>query len=291
MALISIVICLFAERFLGYLQWLRNYTWFRSYAAHVISAAKSASFLYSKFGVLIILLPAPLLVAYIDYYLYRYFIPFEFLFGTAILLFSFGPKTFYGRCKAYCQAQEQHDEECANWFAEHILNRNLSENEKAHLPYTVTHALFIISNERILGPIFWFILLGPMGALLYRLASELHLQSKNQADFDKLQKNAELFFAILNWLPARCAAFGFASMGNFLQALSKCRQEGKSFYRLNNHCSEEVMYCAGAGSLNLPKNADEFKPKDAIEALALIRRNYALWLGAIALLTLGGWLT
>lgn len=291
MALISIVICLFAERFLGYLQLLRNFSWFHAYAAFIINIASNIKFLFGKIGVLLILLPVPLLVGYLDYVLYQYFLPAEFLFGTAVLLFSFGPRTFYGRCKEFCYALNRQDRDSAQWFAKLILNRPLDESEKSQLAFTVTRNMFVIANERILGPILWFVLLGPMGAILYRLSSELRIQTQRQEIFFTMQKQAELFFAILNWMPARCAAFGFASMGNFLQALASCRRDTHILYRLNNHCSEDLLICVGTGSLNLSKAPEEFIAKDAFEALALTRRNYALWLGAIALLTLGGWLT
>ena len=75
----------------------------------------------------------------------------------------------------------------------------------------VTRAILHIANERIFATIFWFVVLGPFGAMLYRLISEL----SKQIDFDELAEFSKFIHAIMAWIPARMLAAGYALTGNF----------------------------------------------------------------------------
>ncbi len=238
---------------------------------------------------MLIVLPVPLLIAFIDYNVIHNSI-IQFLFATAILLFSMGPKQFYELAKEFCQTFKKGELDIALWIASKILDRDLSPEEKTNLANTVVHCLFIIANDRILAPIFWFVILGPMGAVFFRLSSELRYLCEKNERIKDLQTGANLLHAILNWIPSRLTAFSYAAMGNFVYAMSKCRNGENLFEKLTLNNNQRLLHTAGTGALTMSDDPKTFNHHDVYQTLSLIRRTYALTLGTIALLTLGGWL-
>ncbi|MDH5257553.1 MAG: regulatory signaling modulator protein AmpE [Gammaproteobacteria bacterium] len=294
MIIITVFICLFAERFLSSLYVLRNFTWLEVYSNFILKYFTSIQFKKGKIPVLFIVLPPAIIVGLIDRQLYQTFLPFEFLFSIIILLYSFGPKTFYDQSKELCRAEDISDNTCACWYAEQILNRPLERHEQINLPHIISQSLFSISNDRILAPIFWFVILGPMGAILFRCSSQLYLAATKyghtQHRYKKIVYSSSFLYAILNWIPSRLSAFGFAAMGNFSSAMKNYSKIKKLTFQLNQESNERLLISVGSGAINLPEISSETTPDKISDALAILRRNTQLWMGTIALLTLTGWL-
>ena len=294
MTIIVIVVCLFAERFLSSLYVLRNFTWLENYTDFVLKYFSSIRLRKGKVPVLFIVLPPTILVGFVDQQLYHLFLPLEFLFSIIVLLYCFGPQTFYDRSKALCDAKNANDKDCACWYAEKILERPLDCQEKSNLAYTITKSLFIISNDRILAPIFWFALLGPMGAILFRCSSQLyfltHKQENTQLRYKRIAYSANFLYAIMNWIPSRLSAIGFAAMGNFSNAMKNFSKIKSSLIYFDQESNDLLLSAIGGGSINLPEPPQKSTTNNIADALAILRRNTQLWMGAIALLTLAGWL-
>ncbi|WP_293001174.1 regulatory signaling modulator protein AmpE [Nevskia sp.] len=88
-------------------------------------------------------------------------------------------------------------------------------------------ALFIQSHERRFGACLWFIVGGPAGAVLYRIASRLSALVETPS----AQRSAALLHNLLAWLPARLTAllFGLAgSMDDALDALKRVQREAQT---------------------------------------------------------------
>ena len=85
-------------------------------------------------------------------------------------------------------------------------------------------ALFIQSHERLFGTLWWFLLAGPTGAVLYRLASRLPVLI---ADADSpAGRSAAQLHAVLAWVPVRLTAVLFALAGSMDDAIADWRQVG-----------------------------------------------------------------
>jgi len=290
MTIIAIFACLFAERFLSSLSGLRSFEWFHRYSQFVCNSLKTVHFKSGKATVLIIVAFPAIVVGLIDQKLYQFFLPLEFLFSTFVLLYCLGPQAFYDRSKALCHAEDINDNSCASWYAEKILDRPLERHEKINLPHIITQSLFTITNDRILAPIFWFILLGPMGAVLFRCSSQLYLRHHKNNEDEMLAQSIDFFYAILNWVPCRLSALGFAAMGNFSESLNRYTQVKGATFNLTQKSNELLLITMGSGAIDLPEKPNETPPTKIAEALAILRRNTQLWMGSIALFTLAGWL-
>ncbi len=114
---------------------------------------------------------------------------------------------------------------------------------------TIEHAL-IAAQRYVLGVFFWFLLpLGPAGAVLYRMA-EFTAGKWNAAGSDAspwLRDFAARAFRVLDWLPARLTAIGYAIVGNFEEAIDVWR----NYARLWPDSNSGVMLAAAAGAVGI----------------------------------------
>ncbi len=97
--------------------------------------------------------------------------------------------------------------------------RELSHEEVARV--TIEQAL-LCSHRNVFGVVFWFVVLmmlglGPIGAVLYRLALFLNSRwgMQDEADFGSFGVFARHAYHVMEWLPLRLTAFTFAIVGNF----------------------------------------------------------------------------
>lgn len=288
MTIVSVVICLILERFLSSLHSIRNYSWLASMAGALKRSSYQESTLKNYLLIMAILLPLPIISALIAIQLKYISSPLEFIFSTIILFYTLGPETFYDRLKEFCQAKQNNDQASARWFVEKIVRRSIDDDEARQLPNTLINNLFPIVNDRIFAPIFWFALLGPFGALLYRGCSRLeYICTSTQPTL--LLNNIRTLLSLLNWLPSRLVALGFMMMGNFLNCMHACKIPGSpSFFSFNQVHSNALLSCIGKSAINTPSNPEEINHFHLQAAAALIRRNIELTLGILAIFTLTG---
>lgn len=97
----------------------------------------------------------------------------------------------------------------------------------------------------LFAPLFWFVLLGPAGALLYRLAQSV--QSAWAADTSEFGRVASRAFYWLDWLPARFTAIAFAVVGDFEDALFCWRTQAAQW----KEEAAGIMLASGAGALGV----------------------------------------
>ena len=95
----------------------------------------------------------------------------------------------------------------------------LSHEEVARV--TIEQAL-LCSHRNVFGVVFWFVIfvmlgLGPIGAILYRLALFLNNRwgTQDEAEFGSFGVFARQAYHIMEWLPLRATASTFAIVGNF----------------------------------------------------------------------------
>ncbi|GAB4397455.1 MAG: CobD/CbiB family protein [Rhodoferax sp.] len=138
--------------------------------------------------------------------------------------------------------------------------------------------------------------LGPMGAVLYRLAelvprywrhaNAVHTQTVSPV----LQAYADRLWQTLDKWPARATALGFAVMGNFEEAVDAWRRYALHPVRGN----DGVVLAAAAGAMNLQLDGlgldDDDRQAPQVSHLAtvvgLVWRTVLVWMVLMALLTL-----
>ena len=292
MSLIIIIFSLISERFLGDLKQHRRYNWFHGYVSWAFNFSKNSPSLSGLVGALLVLASLVLPVAIFFAELYEYSLLLWFAFSLAALIFSLGPKTFYDDAKNFCNAMELNHSDSAEWYAEDLLDRQLTSEEKSHLTRSVIEGLYIASNERLFGALLWFAFLGPAGALLFRLSSELGRWGKrcnlNENDC-RFANAANRIHQWVNFVPTHILALSFSLSGNAIRGISFCRTLDESTTSRWNRRNEQIIICAALGAMNVSEDDLQNHSKTAVSrALQLIRRTVVLWVGIAALLTLMG---
>jgi len=281
MALICIIIGLIIERTVNTVTQYRNFNWFNQYSDWLIKYLPGLSNQGSS-SIVILLLPVMLLTAMIQNLLDGALLDiFSAAFGMVIFLYCLGPGDLYNEVELYLKARENGDDEQAQNYASAIMGDDASRSPDQQI-VDVMHAILYQSNDRFFAVIFWFIILGPFGALLYRLTSHTKIHSTNIT----LSSAAKRLRAILAWAPAHLTAMGYALTGNYEGASSSFRDKQKVDDLSESNYN--TLLSAGLGALRDCAPGEETSCIASTRALVL--RTLVVWLAAIAALTLIGWM-
>ena len=245
MALIAILISLVVERLLGSMEELRRFDWFFAYHRRVAASLAQVKWLNGPLGVLLLLLPLIAPVVAIDYYLSGVWLLFGLAFAVLILLFCFGPRDLEAEVEAFVDARARDDEESACWHASELLGGE-EVSSSAGVTQRIMQNIFVEANERLLAIVFWFVVLGPGGALLYRLSSLLQQQQAEQAE-GVYEAGVRLHY-LLVWLPSRLCAIAYAMAGSFVEAMHGWREVQSGWSESSRH----ILIASGlSGSVSI----------------------------------------
>ena len=279
MALISIIIGLLFDRAFRHLHDLRDLSWFEYYSNAVVRIIK----VNGVVQMIAVLLFPVLVIATIQLLLSDFLLELPYLlFSVLVFAYCLGPACLSSDIEYYLDARRLGDEDEALHYAGALTERAASTAPDQQIS-DVTRAILHVANERIFAVIFWFVIIGPAGAVLYRLTTNL---SKQDGLNDSLSAVAVLFQAVLTWVPARMLAMGYALTGHFDGALQAYRNRPyESDLALENY---DVLVNTGMGALRDQEASDEIS--SIISARNLVMRSILIWIAVLALLTLGGWL-
>lgn len=164
------------------------------------------------------------------------------------------------------------------------------------------------SHRHVFGVLLCFVLFpGPCGAVLYRTASVLSesWDGRSDPDMDVFGKFARQAFSVLDWLPARMTAAGFAVVGNFEDAVYCWRAQAGKWTELPMGDGSGIVVASGAGALGVrlggltdeageaagrasPGAGDETDADSMQSGVGLVWRALLLWLLLLLLLGLAG---
>ncbi len=278
MALISIILGLLFDRAFRHLHDLRDLSWFEYYTNAVIRFVRANGVVQ----IIAVLVFPVSIIALIQYLLSGFLMELPYLlFGVLVFAYCLGPACLSSDIELYLDARRLGDDDEALHFAG-VLTERAASTAPDQQTSDVTRAILYVANERIFAVIFWFVIFGPAGALLYRLTTNL---SKQEGGSNSLIAVAVLFQAVLTWVPARMLALGYALTGHFDGALQAYRNRPyETDLALENY---DVLVNTGMGALRDQEETDEIS--SIISARNLVMRSILIWIAVLALLTLGGW--
>lgn len=286
MTLIILLCGLALEYFLGVLDNVRQLTWFSRYKDYLENKLVQTRVWNSAVGIIITLAGPLLLILLIDYGLKHLFFPLSYLFALVVLLNSIGPKFLNESLTAYVEALTTKDDVQARHYAgEFCHSMAAPESEKDE--QEIIECIFVEANERLFAVIFWFIVLGPFGAMLYRLTNILKLS--NQDIHGAYADSVRHLNNILNWPCIRLVALGGALAGNMIEAIDAWRENEHRTFTAN----ESVLISSALGALQYrPELESEEDDEDSaywIRATqGLINRTLIVWLTVLGMMTIVG---
>ncbi|MDP2808925.1 MAG: CobD/CbiB family protein [Rhodocyclaceae bacterium] len=130
----------------------------------------------------------------------------------------------------------------ADWRGQ--AGERLTSGEVARL--AIEEAL-LSSHRHVFAPLFWFVLLGPAGALLYRLSAFFGREWGSGAEFGAFGDFARRAFGVIDWLPVRVTATAFAIAGDFEDAIYCWRSQAGRW----PDATAGILLASGAGALGV----------------------------------------
>lgn len=107
------------------------------------------------------------------------------------------------------------------------------------------------THRQVFAVLLWFVLLpGPCGALLYRLSDGIAARwsaGRGGEDFESFGRFARQAFGIIDWLPLRVTATGFAIVGDFEDAVYCWRTQAEKW----GDPGLGIVLASGAGALGV----------------------------------------
>lgn len=201
--------------------------------------------------------------------------------------------------------ERQARELLAAW--KHIDVTDLPRSEIVRL--VVEHST-ISAHRHVFGVLAWYSIaaavgLGPAGAVMYRLAEFVQrrwarqVPATDQPASRPLKRVATDLWRLMDWLPARITALGFAVVGSFEDAIDRWRQHAQRYPGDN----DGVILAATAGALNVRLGTDPVastaeandnngnQGRDPqlghlAQVVGLVWRTVVMWMVLLALLTM-----
>ncbi|MFC5527532.1 beta-lactamase induction protein [Rhodanobacter ginsengisoli] len=216
----------------------------------------------------------------------------QLLFALVVLLYCFGPREFESDLEAILHAPDDPRREVA---AQALADdgRTIAWNAP-ELGVAIAYAAL----RRRFAVLLWFFLLGPAGALLYRLGQTLGRDDALLLDGGS-RTVARYVANALDWLPAQLLTFTLAVVGHWEAVISAWR-------RWHSQAAPTSWYGSGPGFLGAAAQADVLIDIEAGDGYAeeysdplaeLLRLRSALlrallaWLSLVALIVIGGWVS
>lgn len=220
--------------------------------------------------------------------------------AVVVLFFSLGPRDIGEEVDEYCAALEAGDEERIRSTAKALLEREVPA-EALQRSVEVEQAVCVQANNRLFAVVFWFVLLGPLGAWLYRVTDLVRRRAVFRVGRDGPADSAASLVVgaasdlhgWLAWIPARLSAIGYAMAGNFDSALAAWRTPFPATAEAIHERSDHLLASVGSGALGMqatPEEADLARAtRGAMAAKRLVFRTLIIWAAVIAAMTLYGW--
>jgi len=188
----------------------------------------------------------PVLLAVLAYYLLRALHPLlALLFNVAVLYLTLGFRQFSHYFTDIQLAVKSGDIERARMLLDQWRGASgVVRAREEVIRLTIEEAL-LASHRHVFGVLLWYLLLpGPSGAVLYRLAAYFAGRWQDAGGFGDF---AQRIFHVLDWPAVRLSAAAFAVVGDFEDAVYCWRTQARSWADPN----AGIVLAAGAGAMGV----------------------------------------
>lgn len=165
-----------------------------------------------------------------------------------LLYFCLGLRSLRDHNLPIQQALLDGDLATAQRLTSYIVSRDTADADEEYLAKASVESVLENGCDAVFGTLFWFMVFGGAGAVLYRLANTLDaMWGYRSSRFLRFGCVAARIDDVLNWIPARLTALTYAILGNTRLALQCWQQQAPRWPSPN---AGPVM-AAGAGALHV----------------------------------------
>ncbi|MDR6674149.1 hypothetical protein [Xanthomonas sp. 1678] len=248
-----------------------------------------------RYGIALALLPAVLLVGLLQWLVSAPHLGLlALLFGVLVLAFSWGPRDLDTDVEAVIEA----DDVAARRVA--VAQLQADGGPLREDPAGLVEAVAVSALRRWFAVLFWFLLLGPVGALGYRLLALAAAGPYAPRLPLTTALGARTALAAMEWPVAQLMTFSLALVGNFETVFGAWRAAGGNRWQLDSGFLGPVACASVRGELD--EEAHDYSDAgmavpalrrlpELRDAMSQIWRVLLLWLVLLALLVIAGWVS
>lgn len=170
--------------------------------------------------------------------------------NIAILYLTMGFRQFSHYFTEIIHALREGDEVTARDYVTRWRGESAVEFTPAEVARVSIELALVGSHRHVFGPIAWFVVLGPAGAIIYRMSAMLAEKwgpARVEPEFGEFGLFAQRFFFWYDWVPVRLTAVSFAIVGNFEDAIYSWRTQAIAWAAR----AQGIILASGAGALGV----------------------------------------
>ncbi|PIE43427.1 MAG: cobalamin biosynthesis protein [Gammaproteobacteria bacterium] len=224
--------------------------------------------------------------------------------GGIVLYYAIGWQSLIGHAKAVTEPLKRGDLLAARKAVGMIVSRDTTGLNEEQVASAATESVLENGADAVFAAVFWFMLLGLPGVVLYRLSNTLDAMWGYKNDrYVSFGWMAARMDDLLNLVPARLTALSYAFVGDFRSAITAWRHQAGTWKSPN---AGPVM-AAGAGAIRVslggravyhgkwqerpslgPTTGNRASAESVDQAIGLVNRTLCLWFSVIVVIGILG---
>jgi adenosylcobinamide-phosphate synthase len=227
-----------------------------------------------------------------------------YLIDIAVLYFAIGLHSLKKHADTIFQQLKNKQLDNARQAVALIVSRDTEQMNEDDIARATTESILENGSDAVLAAIFWFLLAGAPGVIMYRLSNTLDaMWGYKTPRYYHFGFFIAKFDDLLNYVPARLSALSYALAGNWSNAIH-CGQQQGSLWESSN---AGIVMATGAGALNVKLGGADYyhgeykqrpdlgcgeqaQAKTIKDACQLLDRATSLWVIVVALVNISIWL-
>ncbi|MCW8827526.1 MAG: adenosylcobinamide-phosphate synthase CbiB [Gammaproteobacteria bacterium] len=222
----------------------------------------------------------------------------DLLVSVLLLYLAIGGSSLAQHGRAVAAALAEGNLDLARKRVGEIVSRETDTLDEEGVSRAAVESVLENGNDALFGTIFWFVLLGAPGVVLFRLSNTLDAMWGYKSErYHVFGWAAARLDDLLGWLPARLTALAYLLVGDTVRGWRCWRQQGGQ----SDSPNAGVVMASGAGALGVqlggpavyhgelcekPLLGEGVPPQgaDIARAISLVQRALILWLVAILIM-------
>lgn len=289
MSFIVIVVALLLDQVASEFQRLRLHPW---YATPLGDWARAASRLAAPLQFVAAVAPSFVIafaVGAIAWGLMTANIVLGFIWAVLVLMFALGPRNLGVEITAYLRARAAGNREEAHLAAALVIEGE-PPAEPAARAQAMGEAALVRAGDWLFSVLFWYMLLGPLGAALFRVANVIASRAAVEQPESSYARAACTLKRVMAWVPMHLLALTYAIVGGYTRvtgAMGEARNEsGSAFLSRGSTVVERAGKAAIRGIV--AGDANEVELLHAV--VGLVWRAVMVWLAVIGIIVLLEWI-
>lgn len=246
--LVTILLAVVLDRLIPDRHGLKPFAWYRDWAESIEERFNGGKRIHGVGATLIAIVPIVLGVVLARYILGELGWLLRFSFDVVTLYLCLDVFRLTKVANSVSQSLESGSLKEADEQLRDLTGKGAAEVTDAGIARATVEAVLKQGNSLVISPIFWFIVLGPFGAVLQRLSCILDMLWGHRYErFAEFGWAAARFDDLLGWIPARVTALSYALMGSFEDALHCWRRRIGAWSDINSG----PLLASGFGALHM----------------------------------------